>query len=739
MQDFNTDTEQLEQQQVPQPPKKLKVSEFAAKVRVKYPEYKDIADDVLVDKIVAKYPQYKDKVELPSKKKEEPTPLPVSDGQSPVQETPKKFKTSVVFPELDNQQQAVVETDPIELAKQADALSKETVETNTGGAGAMMGGATSQTVPKTESVNKANEIYSNIEKLGYNGKKLAKDFDGIPDFVFGQQGMTKPELLEDYKNNPQLYERKIGTAKWQTSLTDKLKELQSNPDLKHDAYVGYNDLGDALNNIDIDGDYGLNRSNLQRITNIANKFGGDKKDEILKNLGIDFSYIYGKAASDPDFISQNASSSINNLQAVATNYLQDVHPEELRKYTAAFIKDEDIKDNDSAKLAKEESLKRLEELGMQLSKSYLQEKLNPIQKEYQVLLDKSQKEGLTPDEIEKAKQLEEVGAPYKQKLDNVNADEKQLGERYPTASAYNAYNFAQELVGQRQNWLEHLLAKTGEATSNTAAGISDFVAEPFRSEQGSQLRQAEVLGEGIQNRTSTYVSGIGGKPELTDELKKEVDRIKKDDSLSYDQKLKATTDLLVKRNGEWYTNDKESNLSLKSLGYGITDLAAGLVPFMGLEMLTGGGATAGAVRKFTSTFVSAAATSFEDSYREGLEKGVKNPYAYATRVTAINSAAIAGAGTPDKIRAIFSKQKTPIGDLVMKMTDSEIEAALKEAPKAFKSLKSTLDAAKSKLVGAGKTALSSFGDAAKINASMSAGKKQLTQEMLSNNPLDLDL
>lgn len=720
MADFTTDTDQ---QQVPQPPKKLKVSEFAAKVKVKYPEYKDLADDVLVDKIIAKYPQYKTQVDIPVKKNEsQPTPSNVLDGQSPVQETPKKFKASVSFPELDNQSQPVAETDPIALAKQADALGKETVDINTGSGTGMYGGSGVQALPKSESVNKANEIYSNLKELGYDGKELAKDMADIPDFVFNQKGFTKDELLDDYKNNKPLYARKVATATWQPLLMNQLKEAQNNPDLKHDAYIASEDLGTALNNINIDGDYTSQRDVLQRVTNIANKFGGDNKDKILRNLGVDISYIYGKAASDPNFIMQNAGSNLNNLQAVATNYLQDIHPEELRKYTAAFLKDEDIKDNDSAKLAKEESAKRLEEIGMQLSKSYLQEKLNPIQKEYQPLWDKSQKEGLSPDELDRAKQLEQIGAPYREQLNNISEDEKALGEKYPTASAYQAYNFAQELVGQRQNWLEHLLAKTGEGTSNTASGIYDFVAEPFRSEKDSQLRQAGILGEGIENRTSTYVSGIGGKPELSPELKAEVDKIKNDNTLSQSEKLKATTNLLVKRNGEWYTNDKESNLSIKSLGYGITDLAAGLVPFMGLEMLTGGGATAGAVRKFTSTFVSAAATSFEDSYREGIEKGVKNPYAYATRVTAINSAAIAGAGTPDKIRAIFSKQKTPIGDLVMKMTDSEIEAALKEAPKALKSFKGTLDAAKSKLVGAGKTALSSFGEAAKINASMSAGK-----------------
>lgn len=734
MADFATDTDQ---QQVPQPPKKLKVSEFAAKVKVKYPEYKDLADDVLVDKIIAKYPQYKTQVDIPVKKNETPSPPPspsdASGGKSGLQEPPKKFTTSVVFPELDNQAQTVQEADPIALAKQADALSKETVETNTGGAAALMGGVTSQRVPKTESVNKANEIYGNLEKLGYNGKKLAKDFDGIPDFVFNQQEMTKPELLDDYKNNPQLYERKIATAKWQTTLTSKLKELQSNPDLAKDATIAYKDAITAANNLDIDGDYTSQRNFLQQITNVANKFGGDKKDDILRNLGIDISYIYGKAASDPNFIMQNAGSKLNNLQAVATNYLQDIHPEELRKYTSAFLKDEDIKDNDNAKLAKEEALKRLEEIGINLNKSYLQEKLNPIKKEYDILWDKSQSEkGLSVEELDRAKQLEELGAPYQSQLENVNSDEQQLLERYPNASYYDVNQFSQELLGQKYNWGTHALMKVGEAMENTGAGVYDFVASPFRSKSEDEIRQADVLGEGIKGRNLSYVTGISGKPVLSDALKSDIDKIKNDKLLSDDQKAKEVNQLLMKRNGEWY-KDPESHLSLKSLAYGITDMAAGLVPFIGLEMITGGGATAGVVRKFTSSFISAAATSFEDSYRNGIEKGVKNPYAYATRVTAINSAAIAGAGTASEIRAMFSKQKTPIGDLVMKMSDSEIEAALKEAPKSLKTLKGTLEAARDKAIGGvrsiSKDAVSSFKEAAKINAAMSAGN--ITNDAIS--------
>ena len=40
----------------------LTPAEFAAKVKEKYPQYKDVEDSILVEKMVEKYPQYKDKI-----------------------------------------------------------------------------------------------------------------------------------------------------------------------------------------------------------------------------------------------------------------------------------------------------------------------------------------------------------------------------------------------------------------------------------------------------------------------------------------------------------------------------------------------------------------------------------------------------------------------------------------------------------------------------------------------------
>jgi len=73
----------IEDQIIADPKPKISRKEFAAKIKSKYPQYKDIADDELIDKIVAKYPAYSDTVE-PLKKKEDTSPasgIPFENGQ----------------------------------------------------------------------------------------------------------------------------------------------------------------------------------------------------------------------------------------------------------------------------------------------------------------------------------------------------------------------------------------------------------------------------------------------------------------------------------------------------------------------------------------------------------------------------------------------------------------------------------------------------------------------------------
>lgn len=94
------------------PEDKLPISQFAAKIKAKYPQYKDINDTLLVQKIVAKYPEYQNQVDLsgisePDKKKE----------NSAFQDIGKIFGTSVSPSKSQLQSPNVITLSPEEQAR----------------------------------------------------------------------------------------------------------------------------------------------------------------------------------------------------------------------------------------------------------------------------------------------------------------------------------------------------------------------------------------------------------------------------------------------------------------------------------------------------------------------------------------------------------------------------------------------------------------------------------------------
>ena len=54
----------------------LDVNEFANKIKAKYPEYKDVDNNLLAEKMIEKYPEYKGKVSFEPSKKKVATALP---------------------------------------------------------------------------------------------------------------------------------------------------------------------------------------------------------------------------------------------------------------------------------------------------------------------------------------------------------------------------------------------------------------------------------------------------------------------------------------------------------------------------------------------------------------------------------------------------------------------------------------------------------------------------------------
>ncbi len=708
-----------EQEQQQDPPKKLKVKDFAAKIKAKYPVYKDIDDRELTDKIIKKYPVYKDQVDFTEDVKKKVGTVSFGDTYS----TPElDSEVQLQFPEKSNEiptfTDVEVGEDPIALARKAKELKNKKSTVNVpSGSSFGMGTGTTQEVPDDNAQFEYNQIREQLKKEGYDADKLAKDFSDIPDNTFNLKGFTKGELMDDYKNNPQLYERKVGTAKWQSNL---LKEL--NKEGNGQLFANVKTSLDNISNPNID--YNTKRNNIQDIVRDINTHGGENKKEILRNLSVDLSNVYAEAAASSQIRKDNPLfDKLNSNQLAAYQLLEDTNPQEANRYKAALLDDKAIEGNFEAQLQKQEAGRRLDEMGIMMQKSYANEKLNPIIREYEPLLQKANDGTISPAEQARMQQLEEAGKKYKDILDSVAEDEKSLVERYPKASYLDANNFAQELIGQKHSGLDWMAMEMGKATDNTAKGLQDLVTAPFRSEQNNEINQAEVLGGSELSGNSAYLkqgnqTTQSFKPEIDPELQKQIDAIKDNDSLTKREKLSQVTDLLMENGGKWRRTPIEggkTNIGLSSLMYGVGGLAANLAPFMALELGTGGGASATALRKFTSAFTSAAATGFHDSYVQALEKGSDNPFAEAARVTAINSAAMAGAGTPDAIRKMLGN-KTAVGKLVSGMTDDAIELALKAEPKALSNFKKAYESVKN----ANKSIANTVGENLKTSSKLTA-------------------
>jgi hypothetical protein len=635
------------------------------------------------------------------------------------------------------------EPDVIAMAQESGRLRNKTINTPNIG-GDMMGTSTSTSHPDAKAIEDADKIDKMLSEHGYDANKLREDFKDVPDDVFMVDGFRQSDFLQASKENKPKYERMLATAKWQSGLKNELYKQEQEGNV--DGHSLFGAVLQDINTLDV-GDYNQQRDKVKQIANIVNQYGGEDKEKIMSNLAVDMANVYGKGITDIQTIEKDPlakDGGLNNVQVGAYHLLEDTNPTEANKYKAALIPDADIKDNTEAQIAKQEAGRRLEEIGNGLAKSYAQEHLNPILKEYTALENKAASEGLTPEEQGRVIQLEQEGKPFADILQDAKDNEQTLSQRYPKTSYIDANNFAQELIGQKHSGLDWGLIEAGKATENTAKGVVDFLKRPFLSDQANEINQAEILGSDALSQNSAYLKQSNQttkqfKPELTPELQSKVDAIKNNDALSNSEKQSQVTDLLMSNTGQWRRTPiegGETNIGLTSLMYGVGGLAANLAPFMAAELVTGGGASAGALRKFTSAFTSAAATGFHDSYVRALESGSANPYADAIRITAINSAALAGADAPAAIKKMLG-DKTAIGKLVSKMTDKEINEALKQSPKALTAFSKSLQAAKKAGSVIGNAAATGFKTGAKVSGITTVG--QVVNDVIDNDlksPMD---
>jgi hypothetical protein len=613
------------------------------------------------------------------------------------------------------------EIDPNDLfavAKKAKTLKSTAGAVSVSGG---TGGASVTTTVDKSKLDDADRLNTQIKTSGYDPDKLANDAEGINDAYWKTPEYSPTRLLTLYKDNPQLYERTISTAKYGSSLFNSINADANISDDEKSKLKG--DIVQYSKNI-YDPNLGLEdiRGNVQSMVNIAKQVGGDKSEDILNNMYKVYSGIYAakKINTDDPLLTK-----LSENQALAYKLLQDLQPTEANRYKSIFIDDNNIADNYDAKVQKEIAGKRLEELGIQIKKNWAVENVNTYQKEYETLYNKLKDGTGTEDDYNKALELEAKINPYKDTYTALDNEEQTLSEKYPRASYLEARNIAQEFVGQEYSGVANILGKTGYGLLNTVKGAWNIIKTPFQTEEENEKDQATLLGEKAQiesvlyqKQETAYTKTVDYK--LTPELQKKVDAINADISLTQDERKRKATELIYSNRKDVEVKPIEggkTNISATSLLYGVGNMGAGLAPFLLAEYMSGGGATATYASNFMRTFTAAAMSSFNDEYAAAIERGSENPYSDAMISTAIHSAAMAGAGAPDAIRRMLGN-KTPIGRLVDKLSDEQILTALRTEPKALSVFKKTYNIGKN----VGGAAVGGTKEAAKFVAMTTTGR-----------------
>jgi hypothetical protein len=622
-------------------------------------------------------------------KKKEPTPSPVSDGALQPQEVPtaKKLVGSVAFPELEENIPTIemfnttgnelVEADPFTLSqKYNEYKDAKKVVPGMQGSPFTMGTTGASEVEDEEKTKAAKKIKEYLTTQDINPDEFyseTKDISQEDKARFGK------ELITERKENPVLYQRKVASLKWQDKFKKSLNDLKESGFLPENEYQSIsNGISELYKNAGV-GNYSQQKGLVKGVANSIRRLGGEKADEMLKDFAVEVSKVYGSAYNykfDEAIKGTPESKYLNPTAQLGYDYIKDVDPEKAKQYERLFIDPSTLKDKPDELRGYNHLMQTLEETSLGIQENSVTEELNKLKTEAK------KNDGLSAESFEKANKLET-------KLDEITKAKNELDVKYPNRIEDKVDDAMQEILGQRANYGGYLFGKALTATAHTIEGLWEAVSSPFMTDASNSLRELAIMGENIKEQY-TFHQTDKNKGFVTDnlvfkpELQVEIDKIKNNKLISEDQKSSQLYQLL-KNNldnfGRVPIHGGKLNLSPSSILYGVTDIGTTLLPFMAIEAATGGIGGAGTAAKFLRTFSAAAATGFHDEYSAALMEGKVGSEAYrqAMGMTAITAAAMAGAGTAEKVKEMFTGSKTSAAKIILSMSDDAIEAGIKKA------------------------------------------------------------
>ena len=599
-------------------------------------------------------------------------------------ETNERVAENAKLPKIDQP----ITAESVSAIKQALQLQKKeiaSVSGSTGGAGVSVS-------VDPDAQKQANELIDSVNKSGQNANDIIAKYGDYPDQYLSIPGNTLDDLVKLDAQNPERFQRKIANDKLYFGLTSAIDQGIQNGTITKEE-------GDTEKQFLKAGDQGIDYS--QRRTNLVKKLSDiDKyvKDDETKaklkryavanssiNYGSDL--IQGKEEylnSDPN------AKFLNKNQLLAYQFLSDTDPENASKYDQVLVPELSVNKSQDAKLGWEEKSKQLEEIGISLQINALKEKVNTA------VAKQKNGEQLTSDEVAEANDAIN-------KSEDLVSQLKVLNNKYPLATTYDVDNIAKEITNTQDiSGLAYTGMKTAEGVMNIPRALGDFgnwinenvpaisnigdvqsllEGKPrWISEEQKKLNQLVTSGENINTESMYYVPqskqaiqqfGI----QLSDDLKAQVDPILANNKLSDEEKRSAVKQLLLD-NPNGYAkipiSGGKMNINPSSVFYGVSNLVAAIVPIMGLEILTGGGATASILSKFKTSFTSILAASLHETYQAKVRAGSKNPMGESLIETSISAYTMAGIGTVGKLREVVGT-KSAVGRSINNMDDKAIQ------------------------------------------------------------------
>lgn len=199
------------------PGEKEPIPKFAARIKQKYPQYKDVEDTLLVEKIIQKYPEYKDQVDYSPVKKKESQAFSPTSGAS----LPKNVQEPIEYDKLYKRGKVSPIDANFKPLKYGEEQTANEIATKI-----YLGDVKAQELLKLKDLPQGKEVFESVVKeyLGEDATAYGYDED-----VFGhEKKWNELEAAIKIKNRPQAVAAK---QKYLKELSTELPKISETYDL----------------------------------------------------------------------------------------------------------------------------------------------------------------------------------------------------------------------------------------------------------------------------------------------------------------------------------------------------------------------------------------------------------------------------------------------------------------------------------------------------------------------------